>query len=305
MTLETVELAAFDDHTIKTFDWRPANNEVRAVIQILHGMGEHAARYDRFASACNLRGVAAVSHNHRGHGQPDESGHFDDEDGWEKVVADVLQVRRYITETYPQRPVILLGHSMGSFIAQSVVQRHGNDIAALILSGSTLANRIELYASLFAATAFKSISGKRAKSHFLNQAGLGNFNRPFRPSRTDYDWLSRDETEVDHYVADPLCGGLFSNQFWIDLTAGLIEVSDHRSIGLIRHDLPILITGGEVDPVGGREGLTKLAEAYRRTGHDAVTLKIYADARHEMLNETNRDEVTAEIISWIEQILAA
>lgn len=303
MNLETVDVPASDEHIIKAFNWRPASHEARAVVQILHGMGEHAARYERFALACNSSGIAAVLHDHRGHGRADESGHFADAGGWQKVVDDAFQVRRYIEKYYPQHPVVLLGHSMGSFIAQSVVMRHDDSFAALILSGSTLASRIRLHASLLVARAFAVIAGKREKSAFLNQAGLGNFNRSFRPNRTDYDWLSRDESEVDRYVADALCGGQFSNQFWADLTAGILDVSDVRSLNAIRNDLPILITGGEVDPVGGHAGLEKLAKAYRKTGHHAVSLTVYPDARHEMLNEINRDEVTADILAWIAQVL--
>lgn len=303
MNAVAVDLPALDEHIIKMLDWRPTNREALAVVQILHGMGEHAGRYERFASACNSSKFAVVSHNHRGHGRSEHSGHFADEGGWQKVVADALQVRQYIAKTYPRRPVILLGHSMGSFIAQSFMQRHGDDIVAMILSGSTLANPVPLRAGLFVARAFTRIAGKRTKSQLLNQAGLGKFNRRFRPNRTDYDWLSRDETEVDLYVADPLCGGQFSNQFWADVTAGIIDVSGTRSLRSIRHDLPILITGGEVDPVGGSAGLSKLAEAYRLTGHHAVTLTIYPDARHELLNEINRDDVTGDIIAWVEQVL--
>jgi len=303
MTLETFDLAALDEHTIRMFNWQPADSKARAVIQVLHGMGEHAGRYDRFACACNAGGLAVVSHNHRGHGSLENFGHFADKDGWQKVIGDVLRVRQYIAELYPERPVVLLGHSMGSFIAQSFVMRQGGNNVALILSGSTLASRFELYASLLVAKMLAAISGKRSKNKFLNQAGLGNFNRNFNPARTDYDWLSRDETEVDLYVADPLCGGQFSNQFWADLAGGLLEICADRSISRIPNDLPLLITGGEVDPVGGQKGLSKLVEAYRRTGHDAVTLNIYPDARHEMLNETNRNEVTADIVAWIEQVL--
>lgn len=303
MTLETIDVSALDDHTIKTYNWRPRDTEALAVVQILHGMGEHAARYGRFASACNSSALAVVSHNHRGHGSLDGFGHFADEDGWEKIITDVLQVRQYIAEIYPTRPVVLLGHSMGSFIAQSFLMRHGGNNVALILSGSTLARPTELYASLALARIIAAMTGKRSKSALLNQAGLGNFNRDFKPARTNYDWLSRDEIEVDHYVADPFCGGQFSNQFWADLAGGLLEVSTDTSISHIHHDLPILITGGEDDPVGGCSGLIRLAKAYRRTGHAAVTLTLYPGARHEILNETNRDTVTADIIAWIEHVV--
>ena len=143
--------------------------------------------------------------------------------------------------------------------------------------------------------------GRRANS-FLNHSGLGKFNSRFEPARTDFDWLSRDEVEVDRYIQDPLCGGDFSNKMWADLTGGLLEITLASAIEKVRHDLPVLILGGANDPVGGAQGLTRLAEMYRSTGHDEVTLKLYPEGRHEMLNEINRDEVTSDIVTWIQKI---
>jgi alpha-beta hydrolase superfamily lysophospholipase len=270
-----------------------------AIIQILHGLGEHAPRYARFAQACNSKGLAVVAHNHRGHGASEGLGHFADIDGWEKVIGDVLQVRQDIAIQYPKLPVILLGHSMGSFVAQSFVMRHGGDIAALVLSGSTLAPRFDLRISHLAAKLTSIIGGKRQRSALLNYMGLGKMNKRFEPARTGSDWISRDEEEVDRYVADPFCGGVFSNQLWFDLTGALLKITSKAAIQSVPSELPILILGGASDPVGGIRGLRKLAEAYRATGHDHLTLTIYPGGRHEMLNETNRDEVTADIIHWV------
>ncbi len=198
-----------------------ATSQPAAVIQILHGLGDHAARYERFANACNANNLCAVAHNHRGHGDTEHFGHFADKDGWDKVIADVLQVRQDIAAQYPELPVVLLGHSMGSFIAQSFVMRHGGNNAALILSGSTLSPRTELRISHAAAGIIAALTGKRRVSRLLNQMGLGRMNKKFEPARTGFEWISRDEDEVDRYVADPLCGGEYSNQLWHDLTGGL------------------------------------------------------------------------------------
>ena len=300
MTIQLRELTASDGHIIKVYDWSAvSNSSPSGVIQILHGLGDHAARYTRLAEACNDNNLIAVAHNHRGHGAVEGFGHFADANGWDKVIADVLQVRQDIAIQYPKLPVILLGHSMGSFIAQSFVMRHGGNNAALILSGSTLAPRIELRISHTAAVIAAVLTGKRRVSTLLNHMGLGKMNNGFKPARTDCDWISRDEDEVDRYIADPFCGGKFSNQLWRDLTGGLLEITSQAAIQLVRNDLPMLILGGESDPVGGRVGLTRLAEAYRKTGHDKLTLTIYPGGRHEMLNETNRDEVTKDIINWV------
>jgi len=177
--------------------------------------------------------------------------------------------------------------------------RHGGNNAALILSASTLASQGELRIGHAIAKFLALVSGRRKVSKFLNQMGLGKFNNKFKPSRTEFDWLSRDKDEVDRYVADPLCGGLYSNQLWHDLTGGILEITLETAIRSVRADLPILIMGGECDPVGGQRGMTRLADTYRDTGHDNLTLTIYPQGRHEMLNETNRDEVTMDVIDWI------
>lgn len=300
MTSPQRELLADDGHSIKIYDWCAGISTPSAVIQVVHGLGEHAARYERFAKTCNDNNLIVVAHNHRGHGASEGNGHFADADGWDKVIADVLQVREDIADRYPELPVVLLGHSMGSFVAQSFVMRHGGNYVALILSASTLASRVELAIGHAIAGIAAAIFGKRRTSALLNYLWIGKLNNSFRPYRTALDWLSRDAVEVDRYIADPFCGGLYSNRLWYDLTGGLLEITSSNSIASVRTDLPILIMGGEYDPVGGRIGLARLADAYRKSGHDNLILSIYPGGRHEMLNETNRNEVTADIISWVQ-----
>lgn len=300
MSLRPHEITADDDHIIRISDWCPADGSAPlAVIQVLHGLGEHTGRYARFAKACNDNRLIVVAHNHRGHGAIEGFGHYADTDGWDKVIADVLQVRQHIAAQYPRLPVILLGHSMGSYIAQSFIMRHGGNNAALVLSASTLASRMELQFGRVVARTLALMSGRREISKHLNQMGLGKLNDNFNPCRTEFDWLSRDEDEVDQYIADPLCGGLYSNQLWCDLTGGILEITSMTALRSVRADLPILVMGGECDPVGGQAGMTRLADAYRSTGHNNLMLKIYPQGRHEMLNEINRDEVTADLIDWI------
>jgi len=298
------DLRAEDDHVISVYNWLPESGETpRAAIQIFHGLGEHAARYERFAKVCNNSGFAVVAHNHRGHGAAaSPAGHYADHAGWDNVIADALLVNQQVAGQFPGVPIVLLGHSMGSYIAQSFVMRHPAAVSILILSASTFANRIELRAANTLSTIL-SLFGKQTKSAFLNNAGFSAFNKAFEPARTPLDWLSRDESEVDHYLADALCGGLFTNQMWRDLTGGLLEITSTNAVASIPCEMPILIMGGQDDPVGGEKGLTRLAEIYRRTAHAEMTLQVYAGGRHEMLNETNRDEVTADIISWIESRL--
>jgi alpha-beta hydrolase superfamily lysophospholipase len=301
MGFQQRQLTANDEQSISVYDWRvDGDSRPAAVIQILHGLGEHAERYERFAAACNDRQLAVVAHNHRGHGALENFGHFADTNGWDSVIADVLQVRQDIATQYPRVPVVLLGHSMGSYIAQSFVMRHGGNNAALVLSAATLMPRFEARKAHIAASILAGLSGKRRVSPLLNHLALGKLNHSFTPNRTGFEWLSSDEKAVDRYVDDPLCGGHYSNQLWSDLTGGLLEITARGAIASVRTDMPILVLGGEADPLGGKVGLSRLADAYRKTGNDDVTLTIYPEGRHEMLNETNRDEVMTDIIDWVE-----
>ena len=296
-------LRADDGHQILIDTWHPEEGvSAKAILQLFHGLGEHTARYERFGQACAAAGIIVVAHSHRGHGEhckADALGHYADKNGWNKLIADALLVQNDARGNYPDLPLVLMGHSMGSYIAQSFVMRHPQNVSQLILSASTYAPRLRLRLGKLLATFDAWRHGPRHKSKMLNQMSFGDFNKRFAPNRTEFDWLSRDEIEVDKYVDDPLCGAPSSSQLWHDLTGGMLEITSRRALASVPDSLPILILGGQFDPVGGETGLTLLASAYQKTGHADVTLRIYPDGRHEMLNETNRDVVTGDIIRWI------
>jgi alpha-beta hydrolase superfamily lysophospholipase len=216
-------------------------------------------------------------------------------------VNDAIAVQRFARKTWPDTPIVLFGHSMGSFVAQSVAAREPDAIKALILSASTFSPRMQVLSGRLLARLVMLRFGGRGKSPLLNRLGFGSFNKRCAPTRTDFDWLSRDAAEVDRYIADPHCGMPLSNRLWHDLLGGLLEVTSFRTLRRIPMALPILITGGESDPVGGRRGQRMLAHAYRDTGHIDVTLKLYPEGRHEMLNEMNRDEFTRDLLQWIDR----
>ncbi len=295
---------ADDGRKILVDYWPPDDHgHPGAIVQILHGLGEHPARYHRFAVECRKHGYAVVAHNHRGHGEncaEHELGHFADSRGWDLVISDIVVVQEEIERRQPDLPIVLLGHSMGSFIAQAFLMRNPQNAAALILSGSSLPARRQLIPGHWIARFLAWRHGPREKSVLLNQMGFASFNKRFAPNRTEFDWLSRDESEVDRYVADPLCGADSSNRLWTDLTGAMLKIRKRRSIRKIPLEMPVLITGGEKDPVGGRGAMNRLADAYRRTGHTNVTLKVYANGRHEMMNEINRDEFMADVLRWID-----
>ncbi len=299
MQLEESRLKAAAGHEIRVRTWRPAS-EPAAVIQVLHGLGEHSGRYARFADAAAARGFVLAAHDHRGHG-PDSPhpGHFADTGGWQHVVDDAGIVNEALRETYPGLPIVLLGHSVGSFVAQHFAMHSGALLAGLLLSGATWPRRIELLPLGLIARIEAWRHGPRGRSPLLHRLGFDNFNRRFEPARTGLDWLSRDPDEVDRYIADPHCGGPYTTRLWRDLVEGLMPLGSDRSLERIPADLPVLITGGADDPFGGERELTRLATHYAQTGHGRLKVRIYDGGRHEMLNEINRDEVQAEWLDWI------
>jgi len=280
--------------------WEP-DRAARGVIQVLHGLGEYTDRYARFAAAAVERGFTVCAHDHRGHG-PDSShrGYFGDRDGWHAIVSDARLVNQFIGETFAGRPVVLLGHSMGSFIAQYYAMHYGEELAGLILSSSTWSSKPLLFFGRLVAKIETWRLGAHLNSPLLDKLGFDSYNKPFAPARTETDWLSRDAAEVDKYNADPLCGTPYTAGLWFDLFGGLLEISRDKALLRIPASLPILITGGELDPVGGDRGMGKLLQHFAQTGHQRLKARIYPDGRHEMLNEINRDQVTGDWLDWIE-----
>ncbi len=299
----THQIQSGGSHTIPVYLWEPAG-EATAVIQVFHGLGEHSARYQRFAETAVNLGYAVCAHDHRGHGpEAEKQGFFAADHGWTSLVDDGYGVTGFLRTRFPDKPVVLLGHSMGSYIAQAYARRFGADISALILSGSTWPARGLLFFGRLLARMVAWRNGIEVHSPLLDKIGFGDFNKRFEPARTELDWLSRDEVEVDKYIADPLCGGPYTTGLWIDLLGGLQEISKSDALRQIPVDLPILITGGADDPVGGERGTQQLAAHYEQTGHNKLSTKIYAGGRHEMFNETNRDEFTADLLRWIENAI--
>ena len=278
----------------------------RAIVQISHGMAEHCARYARFAAFLNEHGYGAYANDHRGHGKTvtnsEDLGHFADEDGWNKVVSDQVEILSEIASRHPNVPIFLMGHSMGSYIVRSAATRCGSRLAGLILSG-TSHEHAGLYKTYrLAAAAERARLGKRGKSALLRKLSFESFNKQIPNARTDCDWLSRDEAEVDKYKADPLCGFECSTQLWWDLFGGLAEIYSAASVAKLPKLLPIYVTVGERDPLNNRlSAIRKLQAAFENAELGDVTLRVYQGARHEVLNETNRDEVMRDLVAWLDE----
>jgi alpha-beta hydrolase superfamily lysophospholipase len=281
-----------------------AEGRPRAIVQIAHGLAEHSRRYEDFAVALNGAGIGAYANDHRGHGgtaKADDLGFFAAKDGWRLCLDDLWALTRHIGAEHPDVPIVFFGHSMGSFMGQAFIAEHGAALAGAILSGSD--GRPPAIAALGRLIArFERMRlGARGKSALLKSMMFGAFNKPFRPARTDFDWLSRDPAAVDAYIADPLCGFDYSTQLVIDLLDGLKPLLAPATLARIPKALPILILSGARDPVGGN--LQSLIDAYRGAGLEPA-VRLYPDGRHEMLNEINRSEVKADLIGWIDGVLA-
>lgn len=291
-------LISSDGHKIQLYIWPVARP--KAWVHINHGMSEHALRYDDFAQQLVKAGYAVVAHNHRGHGnsKTTQLGSYAEHDGWGKVLADLNEVRTALCD--PALPFYLFGHSMGSFIVQSYLCHYDNPIDGLILSGSNRQPVNLSYIGKLIAQFEKFRLGQNESSALMQFLSFGSFNQSCKPCRTEYDWLSRDPAQVDKYIADPLCGFACSTGLWHDLLFALVQLFKKDSLVKIQANLPILMLGGTNDPVGMMgKGLPKLASAYKSAGQNNVSMKLYPNARHEILNEVNKKEVIADIIYWL------
>ena len=308
MQSTTTTVTASDGTALHTHRWLP-DGPPKAVLQISHGMAEHSARYARLAQALTDAGYAVYANDHRGHGataREADHGYFADQHGWDTVVEDVRAVTRFAQEEHPGLPVFLLGHSMGSFLARSYVIEDSRDLTGLVLSGTAGDPGLLGKVGLGVAHAEARLRGKRHVSPLLDKLTFGQYNAAFKPNRTDFDWLSRDEAEVDRYVADEKCGRTFTSGFFVDLVSGLGRVNDRRQVARVRRDLPILLLAGDKDPVGDAgKGPLAVKEAYESVGVTDVTCTLYPGARHEIFNETNRDEVTSDLVTWLDAHLPA
>lgn len=276
--------SAADGTRIVTYTWSNVAGTPTGSVQIAHGLAEHGARYDRFAQALNAKGFVVHAVDHRGHGATAQGrlGDFGPA-GFDGLIADVAQFGTLLREQSSGLPLFLFGHSMGSFAAQAAIIDHGSIWSGVVLSGSTAMDRL---------------AAGMANAPADAPSGLEAFNASFE-HRTGYEWLSRDAAEVDAYVADPWCGWEVPEPVIPSLFAPAARLADPQVLAGIRKDLPILIASGDADPLAGGGALIELlGQRYRDAGVADVSVRLYAGGRHEMLNETNRHEVTADIAAW-------
>jgi alpha-beta hydrolase superfamily lysophospholipase len=297
-------LEASDGVSLFGGSWLPENHRPKGCLMVVHGMAEHIGRYHHFASFMADKGFAVYGFDLRGHGGTGEKqrtpGFFAEENGWRRVVDDIDLWVEKIRKENTGVPVFLMGHSMGSFLSRSYAAAYGEKLSGLILSGTGGDPGIMGPVGLLIARIEAEMNGKRAPSILLDRLTFGPFSRSVKHRRTRFDWLSRDEKQVDAYIADPLCGQVLTAGFYSDLLRGIREVSKPAIIRRTPLGLPIYFFSGSRDPVGGfSRGVTHVYKEYRKAGMANLSLKFYSDGRHEMLNETNRDEVYRDVLAWV------
>lgn len=284
------------------------DEQPKGVVLIVHGLAEHCERYNHFARFLNENSYHVIAYDHRGHGKtdPDNLGFIEGENGFDLMVMNLHDVYQYISEVYPDLPITLFGHSMGSFISQRFMQLFDRKPTALVYSGSTGKPPFMLNVGILLSAVLGNMFGKDSKSKLLDKLSFGAYNNYFKPNRTDSDWLSRDTDMVDLYIDDPYCGFICSNSFYHQLFTGIRGLHSHTPFA--DHDLtiPILLLSGDQDPVSGMgKGFKNLEKILKKNGVKDLTSLLYPGGRHEMLHEINRDDVFSDILDWLNQTISS
>ena len=276
----------------------------RGVVQIAHGIAEHIRRYDDFMNFLAENGFVAVGNDHLGHGEsvesPSELGFFAESDGWDRVVEDMDRLRDLMRRDYPDLPYIFFGHSMGSFLTRTYLIRYPEKYDAAILSGTGHQGKALVLGGCAAASLMVKRNGPRGDGKALNDMAFGSYCKQIPDPRTPFDWISRDEENVDRYMADPLCGFVAKVSLYRDMMVGIRFITSQKNIDRMSKEQPIYFMSGQADPVGDYgKGVEKAYQAFCRAGLHDVTIRLYPDGRHEMLKEINKDRVYGDILNWL------
>lgn len=291
-------------HNINCFAIYPESP--KAILQIEHGVAEHIERYVAFAEKMAQHGFAVFADDHLGHGKTasnsDELCWFSETDGWKHICDDVIKLREYATNMFGGIPFVLMGHSMGSFMVRTVAIDHSDLIDALIISGTGHQGGLIIKLGKMVASIEKARNGgSKGKSPLIENLAFGAYNKNFSPNRTTHDWLTRDNDEVDKYIADSLCGMSVTVGLFSDMLTGFDYIRKPKNVSKIRKDLPVYMFSGDKDPVGDMtKGVKTVYELYRDCGIKDVELKLYPQGRHEMLNGPDREQVINDLKKWLD-----
>lgn len=290
---------------IHTIEWKP-EGEVKAVLQLCHGMVEYIRRYDEFAEFMCSRGYYVVGNDHLGHGKSVQSkseyGFFNEKYGNACVIGDMHTLRQRTMKKYPDVPYFILGHSMGSLLVRQYIQMYGNGLSGAALLGVVSdRKKAVLLCGKQLCRLMAALRGWHYRSRFIDGMVFGSYNKKFKPARTRVDWMTSDREHLDAYVADPLCSFVFTVNAYYSLFTGMLNIEKKENIDMIPKTLPVLFAAGTDDPVGNfGKGVRKICDRYKTAGLQDVTLKLYAGDRHELLNETDRQQVYQDLFDWLE-----
>lgn len=293
--------------------WAPdAEEEIRGVVELHHGLAEHSMRYDRLGSVLAENGYVLSAHDMRGHGRTAENaaskgtgkfGKLADRDGFERVVEDLRELVDSLKAEYPGKKTVLIGHSFGSFVSQGYIERYGGSIDGCILCGTAGPRPALVFCGKLLANLYRIFRGADTEAEALHKAAFGAYTKKIDDARTEYDWLSADSTNVGMFMDDSWCGRTLTASFFCDMMHGLSVIHSGKAISGIPADLPLLLIYGSDDPVGGYgKSVRKLYDVYRRHGIRNLSIKEYAGDRHEILNEKDKEQVEGDIMSWISGI---
>lgn len=298
-------LASKDGESFCYYNW-PANPKVpfKGVVQIAHGLGEHAGRYDDMAHLLQDEGYEVYANDHRAHGKTAEIkrlfGYYKGREYFEDCVDDMYILSELMKAEHPKAKFILFGHSMGSLLSRKYVTKYGEEVDALILSGTASFIKGLGNIGLVTATAVTTVRGRARPNGLLKSFFFGEFNKKFKPNRTKLDWISSDEKQVDLFAKDPYRIEDFSLGVFLDVIKNSKKLNKPEAFAATPKDLPILIFSGDKDPVGEMgKGVSRVAKQYEKRGISDLTFNLYKGGRHEMLNETNGEAVKQEIIVWL------
>lgn len=297
-----------NDTKLHAVRWMPDSENVAGIVQIVHGMAEYVERYEELAAYLTDRNFVVTGEDHLGHGKsvPEggQQGCFCEQDPATVVVRDVHRLKKMTQELYPGVPYFILGHSMGSFITRNYICRYGTGIDGALILGTGMQSAGLLLASKTVAAIEGAFRGQRHVSRMMDKAAFGAYNRRIAEKRTDYDWLSRDEERVDAYIADPDCGFVFTVNGFKTLFELISRAKKPENLRKIPAELPIFMASGAEDPVGNYgKGVEKAYRSLQGVGVRDLTLKLYPEDRHELMNELDREQVMADIAEWLTKYL--
>ena len=305
MNYKESKLICNDGSSVQLYVRTPEDSiKINGCIQIVHGMGEHAKRYDDVADFFSRKGYVVIAHDQRGHGasvnESTRLGFLGKNIGWQQVVNDIKTVNDFIKSSFPEKKIIILGHSWGSFLVRAYIGQYPETIDGVVLSGTSWQTKANLNSGMMLSKMLGFFYGPDRPSKLLDKLSFGKFNSYFRPNQTTFDWLSRDVNVSLKYIADPYCNVVCSNSFFTELFRLLTYIQQKNLYKNSLKNKPVFIIAGTKDPVGNfTKGPKRFIHFLDEQEIKNIQSKFYLNCRHEILNELNKEEIYSDIYQWI------